>query len=136
VSTGWDLEQQRTYLVGLSAGIEQDIRATLDPSFAIEWLLDGDGQWVYRCFDSECWFAKAADVPPPHSDVERQQQIERIVDNVAYNMWPDEWTEPWPRCPLHHDHPLNPDMRHDRVSWVCPRDTRISVPVGELAATE
>jgi hypothetical protein len=131
----WTSDDQKAHLEGLSAGLERDIQGTLDPSFAIEWLLER-GRWMYRCFDSECWFADASSMHPPASEQERQAEIEHIVFNVAFNMWPDEWTEPWPLCPRHADHPLNPAMKHERVCWVCDRDDRVSVPVGELSRLE
>jgi hypothetical protein len=64
----------------------------------------------------------------------REHQILTVVEMIAYNMWPDDWTDPWPLCPIHRDHPLNPALEQDRASWVCNRNHRISAAIGNLAA--
>jgi hypothetical protein len=95
---------QLAYLTSLSAPIERDIRATIDSSFRIAWVFDDrEDYWSYRCFRSEAGFGYAGDVDPSATESERQTQIERIVFDVANNLWPDQLTEPWPLCPEHGD---------------------------------
>jgi len=129
----WSPEQQLTYLQGLTEGLERDIRASLDPSFAIGWVIE-DGDWFFRCFRSQGWFGDAADLDQPDSELERQDQILDIVAQVTDNMWPDEWTDYWPLCPVHRNHPLNPAINHGLAAWVCNRDHRIATPIGDLQA--
>jgi hypothetical protein len=127
------MDEQLVYLRGLTAGLERDIRGALEPDFSVEWYIHEDGEWWYRCWNSAAWFAEPSEVEPPTSAIEREHDILRVVWNIAANMWPDEWTDPWPLCPTHRDHPLNPRLERDRASWVCGRDHWISTPIGGLA---
>ncbi len=39
------------------------------------------------------------------SSAEIEAVITRVVTYVTDNLWPDQLTDPWPRCPAHSDHP-------------------------------
>lgn len=39
--------------------------------------------------------------------------------------------EPWPPCPVHPNHPLNPGRGDDVWLWVCEPDG-VRIPLGEL----
>lgn len=45
----------------------------------------------------------------------------------------DPVAEPWPRCPLHGDHPLSPQARQERAVWACCWGGGAVVDVGSLA---
>jgi len=45
----------------------------------------------------------------------------------------DDFLEPWPRCPLHRDHPLYPQVRKGIAVWACRRAENVAIPIGELA---
>jgi len=64
---------------------------------------------------------------------EIERFIARVVTTVTDNLWPDELTDPWPLCPTHRDHPLQPGMVNGRASWRCLQDDATVVPVGELS---
>jgi len=68
------------------------------------------------------------------SPSEIESFIARAVTDIADNLWPDELVDPWPLCPVHPDHPLQPGLVHRRASWRCLRDNRTVVVIGELAA--
>jgi hypothetical protein len=65
-------------------------------------------------------------------DLEREHLVLMATEEIADNLWPDEATEPWPRCPRHSDHPLSPKMARGRASWVCSRDGSVAIPIGSL----
>ena len=64
-------------------------------------------------------------------------ELSHVLDTefVCDNMWPDELTEPWPRCPAHRNHALNPGGARGRACWVCADDPRVAVVIGELGRT-
>jgi hypothetical protein len=128
----WSLDEQLAYLRGLTAGLEHDIRLALEPEFSVEWYLGDDGEWWYGCWGSAARFAEPSEVEPSTSSLDHEEQILLVAQNLADNMWPDEWTDPWPLCPTHRDHPLGPALERDRASWVCRRDHRIAIPIGRL----
>ena len=64
-----------------------------------------------------------------HAEVEAF--IASVVTNVTDNLWPDELTDPWPLCPAHRDHPLQPGLVGGQAVWRCMRGGTI-VAVGEL----
>ncbi|MGH9226878.1 MAG: hypothetical protein ACRD2W_24525 [Acidimicrobiales bacterium] len=64
-------------------------------------------------------------------DAEIEAFVAAVVTDVADNLWPDELTDPWPPCPAHGDHPLQPGLVGAQAVWRCLRGGP-SVPVGEL----
>lgn len=46
----------------------------------------------------------------------------------------DDVLEPWPRCPIHFDHPLYLELWKDAVWWVCRRDNSHVAILGGLSA--
>ncbi|MCU1462825.1 MAG: hypothetical protein JWO37_2900 [Acidimicrobiales bacterium] len=42
----------------------------------------------------------------------------RVADSILDYAF-DHVMEAWPLCPLHGEHPLYPEHRHDRAIWVC-----------------
>ena len=121
---------ERQLLERFSSPIEADVQ-TRDPTATIEWFVE-DGMWSYRLFDASSTFDESGDIDEPGSESLRQDAILKIAWNVADNLWPDEWTDPWPRCPSHRDHPLQPQMSGGTASWVCLRNPAIAIPIGSL----
>lgn len=58
-----------------------------------------------------------------------------IAEDLADNLWPDELTDPWPPCPRHGMHPLQPRLVRGRASWACLRDDRVAVAIGALTCS-
>ena len=107
----------------LSAPIEHDLRLA-DPEARIEWVAE-EGEWWYRAFGSMATFASVGLIERPVEEADRHSAILSIAWNTAYNLWPDEWTDPWPACPAHGDHPLQPEMWRATASWVCLHDRSV-----------
>lgn len=65
---------------------------------------------------------------------EAERLLVDVTSSVADNLWPDELTDPWPLCPCHGDHPLQPQLAGARASWLCRRgDSAVAIAVGALA---
>jgi len=122
--------EERRVLQTLSAPIAHDLRL-LDPEAQVEWVAE-DGEWWYSVFDAMATFDSVGLIEEPPTEADRQDAILSIAWHIAYNMWPDEWTDPWPVCPAHRDHPLEPEMRKGKASWVCLREQRVCLPIGSL----
>ena len=65
------------------------------------------------------------------SDVEKATAS--AMEDVADNLWPESKV-PWPLCPLHRDHPLQPRLVRGRACWTCLRSDEIEIPIGHLTA--
>ena len=63
---------------------------------------------------------------------EVEVQAVELAEQVANNYWPDDET-PWPLCPNHPDHPLNPKMVRGEASWSCSRDGATAIALGHLS---
>ncbi len=121
---------ERAVLEMLSGPVEHDLRLA-HPDFHIEWVAE-DGEWWYRTFDAMATFESVGFVEAPTNEVDRQEAILSIAWNIAYNLWPDDWTDPWPVCPSHGDHSMEPEMWRGKASWVCSRDRSTGAPIGSL----
>ena len=92
-----------------------------------------DGQLRVRAND---WGGVADWVIDPDEDVPTRDielGIARAASDIADNLVPDEVTGPWPRCPTHGDHPLQPQLFNGRASWVCLREALAVAKIGALA---
>ncbi len=125
--------EERRVLEVLSAPIEDDLRLA-DPDARIEWVAE-EGEWWYRVFGSMGTFDSVGVIEEPNEEADRQGAILSIAWNVAHNLWPDEWTDPWPICPAHGDHPLEPEMWRGKASWVCLHDKSVGRTIGSLDGT-
>jgi hypothetical protein len=89
-------------------------------------FVEVDG-WGSVGFD---WLEEDEDADYDEPDVERF--VETVAFHVADNLWPDEAVDPWPMCPKHQNHPLQVGAHLGSASWVCLRDPRTAVRVGNL----
>lgn len=64
--------------------------------------------------------------------VEVEDALAAVTEDVANNLWPDDSTDPWPLCPAHSGHPLNPRVVRGAACWVCSRDDGVAVRIGSL----
>ena len=82
-----------------------------------------------------CWGAVGTWVDPDDDlaagDIE--ELLVGIAEDVADNLWPGELTDPWPPCPEHGDHPLQPRLVRGRAAWACRRDDRVAIVIGNLS---
>lgn len=119
----------------LAARLEADLRLRF-PNITVRFAKDEEGVWMCRVEDGVelwgevgTWFEDDDDL----SSAEAERLLAEATFNVADNLWPDELTDPWPRCPGHGDHPLQPQFVSGRGVWRCLHDTNIVIPVGSLA---
>jgi hypothetical protein len=75
------------------------------------------------------------EVEEPPNEADRQSGILSIAWNISYNLWPDEWMDPWPACPVHGDHPLEPEIWRGKAAWVCLHDKSVARLIGSLDGT-
>jgi len=97
-----------------------------------------DGLWMYSVHDgatswgeASTWFEEDEDLSPANAE----RLLADITFNVADNLWPDDDADPWPPCPLHRGHPLNPGLAGGVAAWVCAHDRSVAIPVGVLGAS-
>ena len=69
---------------------------------------------------------------PPGTWIARATTV-LISWKIAHNLWPDEWTDPWPACPAHGDHPSSRDVARQGLMGLLARQERWSV--GSLDGT-
>ncbi len=117
--------------------LEADLRTRFS-EIVVRLVKDDDGLWMCRVNNGSEHWGEASTWFDEHDDDLSQEEAERLLAditfNVADNLWPDELTDPWPLCPLHGDHPLNPRFTAGRAAWVCLRDAGVVIPVGALGA--
>ena len=68
------------------------------------------------------------------SPQEIELDVVDLADIVCAQLWPEGVTDPWPPCPQHRDHPLQPRLRRGRAVWSCLRDGSVSVEIGSLGS--
>ena len=121
-------------LATLALRLEADLR-TRFPTITVCFLQDADGDWTCEVQEGGLVWGSIGTWPDTDDDPSASQREEFLVwiaAEVADNLWPDDLTEPWPACPRHRDHPLNPSVVRGRASWVCDRDASVAVPIGDL----
>jgi hypothetical protein len=119
------------------ARVERDLQ-TRFPAIAVRPLRDDEGLWIIDVRDGGerwGWLGGWADDDLGPSASEYQEFTYEIACQIADNLWPDELTEPWPLCPAHQDHPLQPALIGKRAHWACYKDDSVRTPIGALANT-
>jgi len=120
----------------LAARLEADLRLRF-PDITVRFVRDDDGAWECRVADGPTlwgetgtWFDDRDDL----SSDDAERLLADVTSSVADNLWPDELTDPWPLCPRHGDHPLQPQLAAGRASWLCRREPGVAIAVGALVA--
>ena len=118
----------------LAARLGRDLR-TRFPAIEVAVHRSEDGMVCEVIDGGQAWGAitLVEDEADAFSHAEVEAFIASVVTNVTDNLWPDELTDPWPLCPAHGDHPLQPALVGGQAVWRCLRGGPV-VPVGELSA--
>lgn len=56
-----------------------------------------------------------------------EEAIDAVTGQVCDNAWPDERTDPWPACPEHGDHSLEPRLQRGLAVWGCAESVAIRI---------
>jgi hypothetical protein len=101
-------------------------------------LGDGFGWSVGIVVDGESWGWVGVNLEPDNptelSAHQAQKELADAYQSVIDNVWPDDDLAPWPLCPKHADHPLQPRLVRDVASRACRQDEAMSVALGSLCA--
>jgi hypothetical protein len=73
------------------------------------------------------------DDPAEMTHLQAQKALADSYHSIVDNAWPDELTDPWPMCPVHNDHPLQPGLHNTTASWTCSRGA-VHIPLGGLVS--
>ncbi len=114
--------------------VERDLR-TRFPQLTVQLVFDPEDGWVCDVHDGLAhwgWVGTWAETDAVPTPLEVEDFTTTLACDVADNLWPDELMDPWPLCPTHGDHPLNPQLANRRAVWACARDSRVAIPIGEL----
>ena len=118
--------------------LERDLR-TRFPELELVFSRDADGVWTCRIEpDAEhswgwggtaWWLSDTGDLA---DGGDGEDLLLGVAEFLCDNMWPDELTDPWPRCPAHQDHALNPGGSNGGPAWTCGYDRTVTVAIGDL----
>jgi hypothetical protein len=127
----------RNALLEVARRIEADVR-TLMPSVNVRVNHDTDGMLIVEVRDDDgSWGYTGTwieDQDEEVSDADLEHLVVKVASEVGDNLWPDELMDPWPVCPRHRDHPLEPTLFRGRASWACRRDPSVAITIGSLAS--
>lgn len=118
----------------VEARITADLRL-LFPKIAVR-IRAEDGSYVAHVFNDRHWWGSTSTSIDDGNDLDTvhvEQAIADVAEQIADNLWPHELTEPWPRCPRHEDHPLQPRLVRGSAAWTCSRDDSVALRIGSLA---
>lgn len=115
--------------------LQADLR-TQFPNVSVRFVEDGEGGWKCRVEDGgdqwgdvATWVEEGEELAP--DDIEHL--LLDVASNIADNLWPDELTDPWPRCPHDRDHLLHPRLRRGRAVWACLHEDSVAIRIGDLS---
>jgi hypothetical protein len=100
----------------------------------VTWKSDGD-DLVCAVFGDGAWWGfvgEGSNDPDDWTTSDTEWLVAHCTGMVCDNLWPDDLTDPWPACPVHSDHPLNPCVWRGVASWHCDRDGSATITIGEL----
>jgi hypothetical protein len=117
--------------------LERDLR-TRFPTAELRLVQhEDDSAWIRIDCTDEDWgeagLGRWFESPLTNSEIEVVARD--LAVQLADNCWPDECTDPWPTCPAHPDHPLDPGLRRGVAVWLCHQDHRTNVRIGFLDGT-
>jgi hypothetical protein len=116
----------------LASRLGRDLR-TRFPEIEVRVRASDDGMVCEVSDGGDTWGAVSLleDEADAFSHAEVESFVAAVVANVADNLWPDDLTDPWPLCPAHGDHPLQPGLVGGQAAWRCLHGGP-AVPMGEL----
>ena len=124
-------EDELALLEAAVAPFVADVRATVEPAHAVTFVPDGAGGWLWEARWGATGGWSSADVffdPAETAPAQATASLAEHVPDVDFG----PVTEPWPRCPAHGDHPLDPQVRQGRAAWACRWGGGAVVDVGSL----
>lgn len=125
-------EADRRLLEKLSEPIVADVRRTLDSEYRLSYHY-ADARWEWRSRWSISPGLTAASVPERvFNEDECQATITLVQAILDFDF--DDVQEPWPRCSIHHNHPLQLGCSGTGVWWFCTRDSVPLAPLGGFQA--
>ena len=123
---------------GVVERLERDLQ-TRFPDLELMFSRDADGVWTcsvnrdrqhfWGSGGTAWWLTDAGDL---YDGGDSEDLLLSVAEFLCDNMWPDELTDPWPRCPAHHDHALNLGRAWGLASWTCADDPTAAVTIGDL----
>jgi hypothetical protein len=126
--------------------VVRDVESTTNLREASD-IIRYDDWIVERALDPSSWVFDMDDDLGPEDDLtvacrfgghtfslNGGQPIAEITADIAFQIQDDVTDEvwgAWPQCPGH-AHPMSPIVAASTAVWVCPADSDVSVPIGEL----
>jgi hypothetical protein len=110
--------------------VESDL-SSLFPGVAVAY--NDDGQIEVRTTEWSGVAGLIIDRDDQMSDRDVEEATVSVVEDIADNLGPESEV-PWPLCPSHHDHPLQPRLVRGRACWTCLRGDVVEIPIGQLDA--
>src|SRR4051794_18767589 len=109
----------------IAARLQADLRTVFADA-----VVEFAEQDLFRVTMRDGWAASGSAIDD--DDEVSNQEVERLVaahaEDMGDNLLPDDFIEPWPLCPTHRDHPLQPRTVRGRACWVCLSDNSIALP--------
>jgi hypothetical protein len=128
-STPKEFEADERLLRGLTDPLVADVRRTLDPGYQLRFHRS-HGAWEWQSRWSASEEVTAASIPEQVFNEEPRQAALTLVRAIL-DLDFDHVVEPWPRCPIHVDHPLEMGQAGGIIGWRCRRSSRFVVPLGQ-----
>jgi hypothetical protein len=113
----------KDYLELALAPLVSDVRQRLRPDFDVD-LYEEDGLWFWRSSH------EAGSFPSDFANMDLAALIVFCAERIPISE--SEWKDyPWPPCPNHPDHGLQPRTVEGRAMWVCPTG-QVQIAIGKL----
>ena len=124
-------EDELAFLEAAVAPFVADVRATLEPDYEVTFAPDGADGWRWEAHwgPGDGWSSASVVFDP--ADTTPAQATARLAGDIP-DLDFEPVTEPWPRCPVHGDHPLYPQVRQERAVWACRWGGGAVIAVGSL----
>jgi hypothetical protein len=126
-------DADRRYLTRLVDLFVKDVRETLDPRFAIDFL-DYSDHWEWRTAWSTTDGVTGRGIPQAVFHLGQEVDAQLLLLDGILDFDFEHVLEPWPLCPRCGDHPLEPRNVDGHAHWVCERDHVAIVRLGRLRA--
>jgi hypothetical protein len=94
-------------------------------------VFNDDGQVEVRTAEWQGVAGLTVDDDDQMSERDVEKATASVAEDIADNLWPESEV-PWPLCPSHRDHPLQPRFVRGRACWICLRGEDVAIPIGQL----